>query len=59
MRYIGVLALVVIVIAIFSNLLYDSILIRYGIILALLVVCFIFRKKIIQIIKDVRTKNEA
>jgi O-antigen/teichoic acid export membrane protein len=58
MRYVGVLSLIVALIAIFSNLLYGNILIRYGIVLALAILCVIFRKKIIGLIKEIKGKPE-
>ena len=57
MRYVGVLSLIVALIAIFSNLLYGNILIRYGIVLALAILCVIFRKKIIGLIKEIKGKK--
>lgn len=56
MKYIGVLSLAVILTAVFSNLLYDMIIVRYGIVVAVLAVGFILRKKIIGIIKEMRKK---
>ena len=58
MRYIGVLSLVVILIAIFSNLLYSWMIIRYAIIALLLALCFVFRKQIIKIFTDMRSNKQ-
>lgn len=58
MKYIGILSLAVVIIALLSNLLYGSIIIRYAIIAVLCVICFIFRKKIIEMFKNMKgTKN--
>ena len=60
MKYISVLSLIVIVIALGSNLLYNNIWIRYGIVAVIGIVSFIFRKRIIALIKEMRNKgNEA
>lgn len=56
MKYICSLSLIVIVIALLSNLLYQYIFIRYGIVIILLFICFIMKKRIFAIIKEMRSK---
>ena len=56
MRYTGLLSLLVIGVALISNLLYDLPWIRYGIVLLLLAACFMLRKRIVGIIREVRNK---
>ena len=56
MRYIGFLAAVVILISIFSNFTYELPLLRYGIVLAIFVLAIIFRKKIVSIVKEIKSK---
>jgi len=46
----------IIFIALMSNLIYDFPLLRYSILLVMIVVCFIFRKKIIKTIKSIKKK---
>lgn len=54
MKFIFGLSLIIVAIALLSNLVYDFIIIRYIIILSILVLIFIFRKQIMQIIKTIR-----
>lgn len=54
MRYIGSLSFAVVAVALLSNLLYKSWIIRYSIILVMIVLCFLFRKKIIEAIKNIK-----
>lgn len=56
MRYIGLLSLVVVLVAIFSNLLYEYAFVRYSIIAGIFVIAVIFRKKLIEIIKSIKKK---
>lgn len=49
MKYIGLLAGGIILVAIFSNLLYATTVLRYGLVAVLLILAVIFRKKIIRI----------
>ena len=56
MKYIGMLSLAVIIIAMFSNLLYGNMWARYGIIAVLLIMGFIMRKRIIKIFVDIKAK---
>lgn len=58
MRYIGMLSLSVAVIAVFANLIYDYRLIRYIVICVLFVFCVVFRKKIINIFKSIKGKQQ-
>lgn len=54
MRYVGGLSLFVIIVALLSNLVYDYLWIRYSIILLLLVTCFMFRNKLLHIVKEIK-----
>lgn len=56
MRGIGVLSAVVIVVSLLSNLVYEMPFVRYGIILAVLIIAFVFRKKIISLFKEMKNK---
>lgn len=57
MKFIGALTLLVTVISILSNLLYDYFIIRYIILAFIAVMCIIFRKKIINTVMAIRRKN--
>lgn len=57
MRYIGGLSLCVTAIALLSNLLYDHILIRYAIVLAIAVAFVLLRKKIVGLLKTMKGKK--
>lgn len=57
MKYIGVLSLFVILVALVSNLFYDFVIVRYGIVLILVVLAFVFRKNLIAIFKQIRGKD--
>ncbi len=54
MKYIGVLSLAIIAIALLSNLLYDLLIIRYIIVALLFIICFIKRNKIIDMFKNMK-----
>ncbi len=56
MKYIGILSVFVVVIALLSNLVYGFPFVRYGIIIFLLIVSFVFRKKIIKSVKEMKNK---
>ena len=56
MKFIGVLSAAVVFIALFSNMLYEFVLIRYLIVLAFVVLAIFFRKKIITMIKTIKSK---
>lgn len=56
MRFIGLLSFVVVALALVSRAVYDYIVVRYSIILVLLVVCFVFRKYFINMLKNLRAK---
>ncbi len=51
MKYVGLLALAVILIAVFSNLLYGLVVVRYLIVGIILVLTVVFRKKLIKLIR--------
>lgn len=57
MKFIGALTLLVTVISILSNLIYDYFIIRYVILAFIAVMCIIFRKKIINTVMAIRKKN--
>lgn len=57
MKFIGALTLLVLVIALVSNLIYDYILVRYFILALMLVLCIVFRKKIVSVVMAIRKKN--
>lgn len=57
MRYIGLLSLMVLLVSLLSNLLYDYMVIRYAVVLVLVVVAILLRKKIIHVFKAVRNKD--
>ncbi len=60
MKFIGILSLVVTLIALFSNLLYGHMAIRYIVIGGILIVCVVLRKRIMSLITELRKKeNEA
>lgn len=60
MKYIGGLSLLLVIIALVSNLLYDFIIIRYAIVGMLFIACVIFRNKILELIKNMKgNKNET
>lgn len=56
MRYLGILSLGVIITSLISAMIYDHTLIRYAVVLTSIILCIIFRNKIIGIIKTVRNK---
>ncbi len=58
MRYIGLLSLIVTVVALFSNFLYDHRIIRYLILAAIIVGAVLARKKIIAAVKQMRAKPQ-
>ena len=58
MKYVGLLSLIVIFIALTSNMLYTHAIIRYLVIGAILVVAFIFRKRIISMFKKQPIKKD-
>ncbi len=59
MRFIGGLSLAFTVVALVSNFIYDYIWLRYAILVGLMLLCVIFRKKIINLIKEMKKKDEA
>lgn len=56
MKYIGALSLVVIVVALCSNLIYDYAIVRYCIMGITLVAAFLFRSKIIKTVKQMKSR---
>ena len=56
MRYIGILSVIVVAIALLSNLVYGLPLVRYGIVLVLVLVCVLLRKKILNVLKVMKNK---
>ena len=56
-RMIVLISFTVVVLSIISTLLYPLIFVRYGILLAICVVAFVFRKKMMNIINSIRIKN--
>ena len=59
MKYIGALSLGVITISLLSNFIYDYVVIRYAVIIIILLICFLFRKKIICIYKLMKLGKEV
>ena len=57
MRYIGILSLIVIAVALCSNLVYEYMVVRYAIVAVALVLSALFRKKIIKILKGLKEKK--
>lgn len=57
MKFIVLLSLFVIIIALFSNLLYSVTIVRYLIVAALFIICFIFRNTIIAKIKEIKKRR--
>lgn len=57
MKFIGALSFIVLLIAVFSSLLYDYIIVRYVILAVILALCIVFHKKIIAVIKGVRKRE--
>lgn len=57
MKYVGVLSLIVVFLALTSRLIYDYVVIRYCLIFVGLGVCFLFRKYFINMLKKLRTKG--
>ncbi len=58
MKYIGALSFAIIAVALISNILYKFIFVRYTLIIALIVILFISRNRIIKIIKSVKSRGE-
>ena len=56
MRFIGLLSLAVVMIALMSNMIYGYMWIRYAIILAILIVAFLFRNKIFALLKVIKKR---
>ncbi len=56
MRQIGLLSAGVIVVSLLSNFIYNYIVIRYAIIVVLLALCILFRKRIIGMLKQMKSK---
>ena len=56
MKYIGALSLVLLLVALLSTFIYDYMLIRYAIIIAIFAAAFFMRKRIIQILKTLKAK---
>ncbi len=54
MKYIGILSLIIIVVSLVSNLLYNLIILRYLIVAALFVICIIKRNEIIDMFKNMK-----
>ena len=54
MRFIGLLSLTVLIVALTSNFLYNYILVRYCIIGVIIAFAIIYRKKLIQIVKSIK-----
>lgn len=57
MKIIGVLSLFVVIIALLSNLIYDTIVIRYTILFAIGLSLFVFRNKIVKLYKKIKDVN--
>lgn len=57
MKAIGAMALGVTIVAVFSNFLYEWIVVRYCIIFLLMVLGFVFRKRIIKLFFDLKRRN--
>lgn len=58
MRFIGLLSLIVTLVAIFSNLLYDYWIIRYVVLLAIVIVAIWKRNRIVETVKQMRSKPQ-
>lgn len=60
MRYIGLLSLIVIAVATCSNFVYAYMVVRYAVLAVAIVLCILFRKKIIKAVKSLKEKkNDA
>lgn len=57
MKYIGLLSLFVVAVALVSNQFYDLMFVRYGIVFILILFAVIFRKKLIGIFKQMKSKD--
>lgn len=54
MKYIGLLSLVMVLVALLSNFIYDFAMLRYAIILLVVVIGIIFRKNIVKMFFDLK-----
>ena len=59
MKYIGILSIGIVILSLLSNFIYDYFIIRYVILVGILVICVVFRKKIMEIFKSMKTKRNC
>ncbi len=58
MKFIGLLSLIVIIVSICASFLYNNIYVRYGIIALVIIAAIVFRKKLINLLRDMRENKK-